>query len=389
MTAAAARSVRAAARGDADPRGAGAHPRRAARRAGRRRRHCARRPRARPWWRWRGPRWHEDRAAEAQHGDDHARRVELDARHRPPAQPPRRGRGRRPASGRPARPPRPPSASSTFADLGSAVVLAPTTDRARIGAALDRLGQTREGTALGEAVSVALGALSTAGAIAGTPRPPTRPTPLAGCSCSRTAPTPSGARRAPTRRPSRPPSAAGVPLYTILLGNDPGRPDQPLPAETLSSMATRTGGIFAQSTTSADLQAVFADIGSIVTPTAVLRELTVWVAGLAVALLALAAGLGALSRPRRRGRAGARRARPIGRRAPRPGPRRPRGAARPGRNGRRRGGAPGAAVGVDRLASRPEPESPSATLQVKVMAALSARTVFPRRLRRINLRGVG
>jgi Ca-activated chloride channel family protein len=95
-------------------------------------------------------------------------------------------------------------------------------------------------------------------------------------------------------------AAAGVPVYTILLGDDPGRPDQPLPAETLSSMATRTGGIFAQSTTSADLQAVFADIGSIVTPTPVRRELTVWAAGLALALLALAALVAGLSRPRRR-----------------------------------------------------------------------------------------
>jgi Ca-activated chloride channel family protein len=99
----------------------------------------------------------------------------------------------------------------------------------------------------------------------------------------------------------------GVPLYTILLGDDPGRPDQPLPAETLASMATRTGGVFAQSTTTEDLRAVFADIGSIVAPVDELRELTVWVAGLALVLLALAAALAALARPR-----------PPGLRRPRP-----------------------------------------------------------------------
>jgi hypothetical protein len=65
-------------------------------------------------------------------------------------------------------------------------------------------------------------------------------------------------------------------------------------------MATRTGGIFAQSTTSADLQAVFADIGSIVTPTPVVRELTVWVAGGGLALLAVAGLVAGLARPRRR-----------------------------------------------------------------------------------------
>lgn len=185
----------------------------------------------------------------------------------------------------------------TFADRAS-VVLAPTTDRTKIGTALDGLGETREGTALGEAVSVALGALSSSGAIAD--QPPADPSDSPGRVLVLTDGANSIRRATSPDAAAEQASAAGVPVYTILLGNDPGRPDQPLPAETLSSMATRTGGIFAQSTTSADLQAVFADIGSIVTPTPVLRELTVWVAGLALALLALAAGLGALSRPRRR-----------------------------------------------------------------------------------------
>ena len=185
----------------------------------------------------------------------------------------------------------------TFADRAS-VVLAPTTDRAKIGTALDRLGETREGTALGEAVSVALGALSSSGAIAD--EPPADPSDSPGRVLVLTDGANSILRATTPDAAAEQASAAGVPVYTILLGNDPGRPDQPLPAETLSSMATRTGGIFAQSTTSPDLQAVFADIGSIVTPTPVLRELTVWVAGLALVLLALAAVLGALSRPRRR-----------------------------------------------------------------------------------------
>ena len=185
----------------------------------------------------------------------------------------------------------------TFADRAS-VVLAPTDDRERIRAALDGIGDTREGTALGEAVSVSLGALRTSGAIAD--EPPANPSDSAGRVLVLTDGANSIRRATSPGAAAEQAAAAGVPVYTILLGDDPGRPDQPLPAETLSSMATRTGGIFAQSTTSADLQAVFADIGSIVTPTPVRRELTVWAAGLALALLALAALVAGLSRPRRR-----------------------------------------------------------------------------------------
>ena len=186
----------------------------------------------------------------------------------------------------------------TFADRAS-VVLAPTTDRARIGAALDRL---RRRPARARRWARPCPSRSAPCPHRGRDRghPPANPSDSPGRVLVLTDGANSIRRATSPDAAAEQAAAAGVPVYTILLGNDPGRPDQPLPAETLSSMATRTGGIFAQSTTSADLQAVFADIGSIVTPTPVLRELTVWVAGLALALLALAAGLGALSRPRRR-----------------------------------------------------------------------------------------
>ncbi len=71
-------------------------------------------------------------------------------------------------------------------------------------------------------------------------------------------------------------------------------------------MSTRTGGLFAQSTSTDDLQAVFADIGSIIAPVPALRELTVWVAAGALGLLAVAALLAGLARPRRPGLGGAR-----------------------------------------------------------------------------------
>jgi hypothetical protein len=86
-----------------------------------------------------------------------------------------------------------------------------------------------------------------------------------------------------------------VPIYTILLGDDPGRPDQATPSEVLGDMSARSGGIHAQTTTAADLRRVFADIGGIVAPVEELRELTVWVALGALVLLLAAAALAGLA----------------------------------------------------------------------------------------------
>ena len=168
--------------------------------------------------------------------------------------------------------------------------------------ALDGLGELRVGTALGEGVTTSLSALQAAGAIADPP--PANPSDSPGRILLLT----DGANSIPNA--TSPEAAAqraaseGVPIYSILLGDDPGRPDQPLPSETLSAMSSSTGGIFAQTTTTADLQAVFADIGSVVAPVDELRELSVWFAGLALVLLVGAGACAALSRPRPpRGRA--------------------------------------------------------------------------------------
>jgi Ca-activated chloride channel family protein len=186
---------------------------------------------------------------------------------------------------------------TTFADSAS-VLLAPTKDRGAIRAALDGIGDTREGTALGAAVTTSLAALQANGSVSDPPPADPSDSPgrilvlTDGANSIKNATTPeAAAERA---------AAAGVPIYTILLGDDPGRPDQPLPSETLSAMANRTGGLFAQSTTADDLQAVFADIGSIVAPVEELRELTVWFAAAAAGLLLLAALIAGLARPRPR-----------------------------------------------------------------------------------------
>lgn len=182
----------------------------------------------------------------------------------------------------------------TFAD-GARVVVAPTRDRDRVRSALGDLETVHGETALGEAVVTGLGSLQSVGAIT----PGGDPSESAGrilvltdgVDTARNATTPAQA--------SERAAADGVPLYPILLGDDAGSPGRATPAETLSAMATRTGGVFAQSINTADLQAVFADIGTIIAPVERLRELTVWCVAAALVLLVLAAGALALGRPGR------------------------------------------------------------------------------------------
>jgi Ca-activated chloride channel homolog len=185
---------------------------------------------------------------------------------------------------------------TTFA-WGNEVLVAPTLDRDRLYRALDSIEQTRLGTALGDAVLTSLAALRSVGAVSDPP--PADPSDSAGRILLLTDGVNSIRRATTPEAAAERIAAAGVPVYTILLGEDRGRPDQPLPAETLSAMSTRTGGIYAQSLSTADLQAVFSAVGSIVAPVERLRELTVWVALAAAVALLLAGALAGLARPRR------------------------------------------------------------------------------------------
>lgn len=185
---------------------------------------------------------------------------------------------------------------TTFA-WSNQVALAPTLDRERLHEVLDAIGETEEGTALGDALLTSLTALEASGAVSDPA--PADPSDSPGRILLLTDGLNSIRRATAPEAAAERIAAVGVPIYTILLGDTPGRPDQPLPEEVLSAMSTRTGGIYAQSATTADLQAVFADIGTIVAPVERLREVTVWVAAAAIALLALAALLAGLARPRR------------------------------------------------------------------------------------------
>lgn len=185
---------------------------------------------------------------------------------------------------------------TTFA-WSNQVALAPTLDRQRLHEVLGSIGETEVGTALGDALLTSLTALEASGAVSDPP--PADPSDSPGRILLLTDGLNSIRRATAPEAAAERIAAAGVPIYTILLGDTPGRADQPLPEEVLSAMSTRTGGIYAQGATTADLQAVFADIGTIVAPVERLREVTVWVAAGAIALLAVAALLAGLSRPRR------------------------------------------------------------------------------------------
>lgn len=173
---------------------------------------------------------------------------------------------------------------------GNAVVrVSPVTDRDEVSRALGDLPIT-EGTAIGDAVLASLSAIQGSGALAQVPdsaeTSPARILLLTdGANSAGSPPLEAAARAAELR----------VPIYTVLLGDDPGRPDELSPTETLSALATQTSGVFTQSVSTEDLSRVFEDIGAALASVQRLEELTVWVVLAAVVALLLAAGAVAAS----------------------------------------------------------------------------------------------
>lgn len=179
----------------------------------------------------------------------------------------------------------------TFSDRAR-VQVAPTTDRLSVRSALDRL-EIKEGTALGSAVVAGLGSLAGAGVLEPLPSSPQT-------SAGRILILTDGAGNVgitPQDATERA-KAKRVPLYTVMLGNDPGRPDMPSPPTTLASMATQTGGIFAQTTSTEDLVKIFEDLGGALTPVQTMRQLTVLAPLIALVLLSGAGMLVLLGRRR-------------------------------------------------------------------------------------------
>jgi Ca-activated chloride channel homolog len=175
---------------------------------------------------------------------------------------------------------------------GSASVLvAPTTDRAPVLAAVDRL-VTGPRTAIGEAVAVSLQAIANLDAQAADEPPPARIVLLS-----------DGANTA-GRSPdavAQEAAAAGVPVSTIAYGTADGRLELngqsvPVPVDgpALRRLAETTGGTFYEAATGEELRQVYADIGSSIGYRTEHQDISARFAGLAL-LAALAAAASSLA----------------------------------------------------------------------------------------------
>lgn len=181
-------------------------------------------------------------------------------------------------------------------DAGARVRVAPTTERNEVREALQNL-PIGVGTSIGDAVQSSLHAIQVSGALENTPED-------AQNSAARILLLTDGANSWGSDPLAAAQRAADmrVPVYSVLLGDDPGRADQLSPQETLTALANQTGGIFTQSTSNEDLQRVYADIGASLASIHKLEEMSVWAVLSAIILLLLSGAALAMAEaaPRRR-----------------------------------------------------------------------------------------
>ncbi|GLW08650.1 UPF0353 protein [Microtetraspora sp. NBRC 13810] len=167
------------------------------------------------------------------------------------------------------------------------VAVQPTTDRAMVLAAIDRLS-TDSGTAIGEAVFSSLEAIRTLDAEAGEEPPPAHIVLLSDGSNT----TGRGPQEAAEEATAR-----GVPVTTIAYGTPDGTVDLsgqmvPVPVDgpALQAMAESTGGGFYEAASGDELQAVYDDIGTSVGFRTEQQEIWPWFVGIALIGAVLAAG---------------------------------------------------------------------------------------------------
>jgi Ca-activated chloride channel homolog len=171
----------------------------------------------------------------------------------------------------------------------SAVTVPPTPDRAAVTAAFDRISLD-SGTAIGDAVLASIEAVRSSDD--GAEPPPARIVLLSDGANTTGTPIPDAAAEAAT---------AGVPVSTIAYGTPTGTTTVngesvrvPADVEALAGLAAGSGGIAYRAETAAELEAVYADIGSSIGFRTEEREVTS--AMLAAALLAaLVAAAGSLA----------------------------------------------------------------------------------------------
>lgn len=205
------------------------------------------------------------------------------------------------------------------------LVLAPTTDKAQVHAALDAL-QANGGTALGDAIALSLQATAdvrAASASAAGAAPSAAPAAPGSGSAPGSSPAPDaatpplaatvllsdGANSTGTLEPQQAAdqaAAAGMPVYTIALGTANGviqAPDQfgqlqqvsvPPDTKTLAAVAETTSGRFYQAPTADDLAQIYQSLGSRVGTVNQQQEVTQWFAAVALLLVVAGGGLAAV-----------------------------------------------------------------------------------------------
>jgi Ca-activated chloride channel family protein len=175
----------------------------------------------------------------------------------------------------------------------SAVAVPPTPDRAAVTSAFDRI-TLGGGTAIGDAVLTSLDAVrgSDDANGGGVEPPPARIVLLSDGANTAGTPIPAAAAEA---------AAAGVPVSTIAYGTPTGTATidgesvrVPADVDALAGLAAGSGGLAYRAETAAELEAVYADIGSSIGYRTEEREVTGAVQALAL-LAALAAAAGSLA----------------------------------------------------------------------------------------------
>jgi Ca-activated chloride channel family protein len=169
--------------------------------------------------------------------------------------------------------------------------VSPTTDRAKVNKAIDRL-QLNEGTAIGEAIFTSLDAIRQQ-SVADDSATDVIPARIVLMSDGKT--TVGRANELGVAAAQK----AKVPVSTIAFGTDHGEitvPQEPFPVPVpvdrgaLQAVANQTGGSFFSATSAAELEKVYADIGSSIGFDVEQREITSWFVGAALlALMATAA----------------------------------------------------------------------------------------------------
>lgn len=173
-----------------------------------------------------------------------------------------------------------------FSGSGS-VAVPPTTDRAAVLGAIDRLS-TESGTAIGEAVFASLDAIRALDERSAEDPPPAHIVLLSDGSNTTGRPVGEAMREAAER---------GVPVTTIAYGTPDGQIDLggqsvpvPVDAPALQELAQGTGGGFYEAASGDELQAVYDDIGSSVGYRLERQEIWPWFVGVGLLGAVVAAG---------------------------------------------------------------------------------------------------